>query len=345
MRQWVNGILGMGLIMAVVIAGISCMDQPQQSTDDAPTVKSVGAYLGQTPPGRQPKLFAPGIVSTPLTERDASWTPDGKEMYFSVSVEGVWVIARVRQLTDGSWSEPEVAPFSGRYNDIEPCAAPDGQRFFFVSWRPLSGQGEPETVSRIWVMDREGDGWGKPRDLGAPINSDLNVFYPSVTRDGTLYFTRREKDNTEFIWRARFRDGHYETPEKLPAVVNSAPTQFNACIAPDESCLIVSAWGRPDSVGSTDYYVAFRNPDDTWSKPINLGPDINTPVDEYTPAFSPDGRYFFFQRKQGELARHRPNRPLTYRELSQRFNRPENGLGDIYWVDAKVIYELRPVKQ
>ena len=61
-------------------------------------------------------------------------------------------------------------------------------------------------------------------------------------------------------------------PEKLPPQVNSGRSQFNAFVAPDESYLIVPIEGRSDSIGGCDYYVVFRNPDDRWSEPINLGP-------------------------------------------------------------------------
>ena len=52
-------------------------------------------------------------------------------------------------------------------------------------------------------MDREGDGWGEPYNLGPPVNSDAPEYYPSVTSDGTLYFTREGEDGVSATWRAR----------------------------------------------------------------------------------------------------------------------------------------------
>ena len=41
-----------------------------------------GPYLGQTPPGTTPKLFAPGVVSTGLYERDFAVAPEGREFFY-----------------------------------------------------------------------------------------------------------------------------------------------------------------------------------------------------------------------------------------------------------------------
>ena len=119
--------------------------------------------------------------------------------------------------------------------------------------------------------------------------------------------------------------------------MNSGRSQFNAFVASDESYLIVPVDGRPDSIGGTDYYVVFRDSDDRWSEPINLGPDVNTAgSQEFSPYVSPDGKYFFFMSSR--LAR--PER-LTFRGLRELQDRPGNGNADIYWVDAALVTSLR----
>jgi hypothetical protein len=252
---------------------------------------------------------------------------------------------------DGVWSEPEVTPFSqdSRFFNLEPAIAPDGSRFFFLSTRIPEGR-EPEpgeirswTNQDIWVMDREGDQWGEPYNLGPPVNTSAPEFFPSLARDGTLYFTRGSEDGAEsYIYRSRFVDGAYQEPERLGPQVNSTSNQFNAFIAPDESYLILSTAGRPDTRGGTDYYVVFRKPDDTWSEPVNLGEKVNTRLDaEYSPYVSPDGKYFFFM-----AARPRPDEAIPDTlswEFLQRFRaEPGSGNAAIYWMDAGFIQALRP---
>ncbi len=303
-----------------------------------------GPYLGQEPPGLEPRLFAPGFVSTGLATRDLAMTPDGDEVYFSVTLGDRTMIMVARQV-NGVWTEPEVAPFSGRYLDIEPTISADGRRFFFMSTRPQPGQEEkPGWVYQdIWVMDREGDGWGEPTNLGPPVDSDAPEYFPSVTADGTLYFTREGQDRVSSIYRSRLVDGVYTEPELLPPQVNCGTNRFNVFVAPDETFVIVPAMGRDDSLGGVDYYVAFRSDDDTWSEPINLGPAVNQPTGrEWSASLSPDRKYLFFMssRQDEEAAL-----PLTGRSITELLDlsiRPGQGSSDIWWVSAEVIEQLRP---
>lgn len=304
-----------------------------------------GDYLGQELPGMNPKLFAPGIVSTGLSERDMAITPEGDEIYFSGVIganhnfSAILVVKRV----EGRWSKPEVAPFSGHYMDLEPAISPDGQRFFFLSNRPLPGSSEPLGGEDIWVMERTAGGWSEPSNLGPPVNSEAAEFFPSVTRDGTLYFTRRGEGRSETIFRSRFIGGAYSEPEELGPEVNSGQTQFNAFIAPDESYLVVCVWGRDDSLGGVDYYVVFRSADDVWSEPLNLGDGINMAEgSEWSPYVSPDGEYFFFMSSRSTIEEgHSPDR-LDYEDMQRLHSLPMNGNSDIWWVDSGVISRLRP---
>lgn len=43
-----------------------------------------GPYLGQALPGPDPILFAPGIVSNGLSNRDITFSPDGREIIFGM---------------------------------------------------------------------------------------------------------------------------------------------------------------------------------------------------------------------------------------------------------------------
>lgn len=338
--------------LVVLVGWAACGPRGEREGQDEFPVLS-GEYLGQTLPGAEPEIFAPGIVSTGMYTRDLAMTPDGNEIYFGVAVGGFTVIMQTKS-ENGRWTKPEVAPFSAdpRYMNLEPFISPDGQRFYFLSNRPPAGGDlEPDEVGTwvnqdIWVMDRTGDGWGEPYNLGPPVNSDAAEYFPSVTSDGTIYFTRTPEGTREsYIYRSRLQNGSYTEPERLGAEVNSTMSQFNAFIAPDESYLILGVFGREDSRGSTDYYVVFRDRDDSWSGPINLGDRINTPRGgEFSPYVSPDGKYFLFMSTRTRSPEEFPEE-LTHSYLEEVYNGPRSGNCDIYWVDASFIEELRPVSQ
>jgi hypothetical protein len=302
-----------------------------------------GDYFGQTPPGEEPVMFAPGLISTELFTRDIAITPDGSEIYFS-SVTGIYDITQIlfTRRVDGVWTEPEVVSFSGNpdYMDVEPAISADGKKLYFLSNRPDSAGGPPEDQD-IWAVDRAGDGWGEPYNIGPPVNTEAGEFFPSFTNEGTLYFTRTAGGRTD-VFRSRFVDGVYQEPERLPDEVNSTPMQYNAFISWDESYLILSTPRREDCLGGDDYYVCFRNESDEWTEPMNMGDKVNTTGGrEHSPYVTRDGAYFFFMSArlaggfQGEG-------PMT-RDLMLKMHRePGGGQAGIYWMDASLIETLRP---
>jgi carboxyl-terminal processing protease len=308
-----------------------------------------GPYLGQAPPGTEPALFAPGIVSTGFYERDLAVSPDGKKIFYGL-VFGKHVTIMHTRLMNGAWTEPEIAPFARdlAYYYFEPAMSSDGKRLYFLCTRPPAGQ-EPKpgwAHQNIWAVDRLNDGsWGDPHIIGAPVSTDDEEYFPSVTRDGTMYFTRQKKgEEKSDIYRARLVNGAYEEAEMLPAAVNGTGNVYNACIAPDESFLVACVTGRDDSItkGLPHYYVFFRNPDDTWSDGINLGEKINFPgAQALSPSISSDGKYFFFASTRSvEIDATAPG-ALTARGIKEFYGRAQNGLADIYWIDASFIQSLR----
>lgn len=327
-----------GLILFLTGVVVSYSDGVKK---DFPVLK--GPYLGQKPPGKTPELFAPGIITTGMLTRDVAMTPDGKELYFCVAVGNyTFSTILVTKEVNGQWTEPEVVPHmeDPNYMNFEPCISHDGKKFFFLSNRPDTAKGKTKGNQDIWVMERTGNGWGEPYNLGGPVNTKDGEFFPSVTRDGTLYFSR-SKGRQNLIYRSRLKEGKYIEPEKLPKQVNCGAAQYNAFIAPDESYIIVPAVGREDSLGGTDYYIVFRNKDDTWNEPINMGEKINTPgTREYSASLSPDGKYLFFMSSR-TLPKEKLPAKLTYRFLKEIYNKPQNGNSDIYWIDAKIIEDLR----
>ena len=305
--------------------------------------KLSGPYLGQALPGDAPVLFAPGVVSTGMYTRDLAMTPDGNEIYYCVVLgQFRYSAIMVTRQVNGVWTDPEVAPFSGHtdWMDLEPCISHDGQHFYFMSNRPDTAAGDTSGGDEdIWVMDRQGDGWGEPYNLGAPVNSENEEYFPSITRDGTLYFTRQTVGSPiGFIYRSRLVDGRYTKPVKLPEQVNSGRTQYNACVAPDESYLIVPVWGREDSYGATDYYIVYRDEQDNWSEPVHLDERVNSADrNEYSPYITHDGKFFFFMSGRDTGAQV-PDR-LTADWIRHQYTSPGNGNPSIWWVSTEIFKE------
>ncbi len=329
------------LVSSIFVIGLLLYSCNQKSTNDnlASQLPSLtGPYLGQKLPGTKPEIFAPGIVSTGLYERDLTMTPDGKEIYFSVLLGAPHNRAHIVGVkeVDGVWSKPEIAPFSNEYGDIEPFIQPDGQKMYFISKRPLIEGKDNKYTYNMWYVNKTENGWSKAIPVGEPINGHGSVFYPSLTKSGSLYFSRKLENKVERIFRSKIIDGAFTEPELLPEVINSPDGVSNTLISPDEDFMIIPQIIESENYGGGDYYVSFRNEDDNWSELINLGAEINSPAWDYCPALSPDGKYFFFQRDA--WTEDLDGKILKYEDLLNI----HNGGGDIYWVDAKVITDLNP---
>jgi hypothetical protein len=232
---------------------------------------------------------------------------------------------------NGRWSPPEVASFSGtKYTDYDPFISPDGLRLFFISTRPNGDQPKQPNDYDIWVVDRQGNGWSEPHNLGAPVNTERPEYYPSVARNGTLYFSsNREGGQGSFdVYRSRFVHGQYQTPENLGPAVNSATAEIDNYIAADESYLVFAGYNRQGAPGLGDLYVSFFE-NGAWTPARLLGHGINSPAREYCPIGSQDGHYLYWTSKRGFVDSPR-TRGLTMPELRDSLRSVLNGQGNIY---------------
>jgi hypothetical protein len=114
------------------------------------------------------------------------------------------------------------------------------------------------------------------------------------------------------IYCSRFMNDRYHKPRNLGDSINSKYPDSCPCIAPDESYIVFQSV-RPDNCSpGFNLYVSFRETNGTWTKARNLGKKINKREASLL-KISPDGKYLFFKRES-----------------------------DIFWVDAKIIEELKP---
>lgn len=285
----------------------------------------------------EPAIFGEGVISGGSFDSHPAFAPDGKTLYFVRSTPNFnfWTIL-VSQFKNGKWQTPEVAPFSGEYSDADPFITADGKKFFFISKRPVAGKEKTDTD--IWMMEKTARGaWSEPQNLGAPVNSDADEWYPTLARNGMLYFGSERKGGKggSDLYRSRFTDSKYQEPENLGETVNTEFEEYEPFIAPDESFLIFMACGRKDSYGGCDIYTSY-NRDGAWTRPVNLGDKINSKRQEYSPKISPDGKYFFWTSCRNFTDQPTGKR-MNYPELMNQLNGVGNGLGDIYQIDVSAL--------
>lgn len=329
--------LVLGLVLIVATSVLS-----EQAEKSALT----GPYLGQKPPGLTPEVFAPGIVSTGLEEALCAFMPDNEEIVFSIiyrkphSPNPHSALVRSR-LENGAWSRPQVMKLAGDgYAYLYPFISYDGKELYFQSDMP-TGRPELKDKYNLWRCRRSGSEWGPPEPLPAPVNGRGDVSGPSMSKSGEFFYTlmsgRPERDG---IYSSRLRNGAFSHPERLPETVNVRQGSFDGVVSPDGSYYIVNVYRKEDSLGETDLYVSFRDNQGSWTPLQNLGPGINSKLNEGSARISADGRYIFFTGYFGnvDLFGDHP----TYDDILNSRIKPRCGNSDIYWVSGRIIEKLRP---
>ena len=290
-----------------------------------------------------PRLFGENVLSTPDDEFGGQFSPDGNTLWFSKSVPRFHLDTIFQShYRDGRWSEPEIAAFSGIWHDYDPSITPDGRRLYFISDRPRA-DGKPRHGYDIWYLDRTDGGWGEPKNAGAPLNGEWSSHYASVAANGNLYFTSDRPGSKGYldVWMSSFVDGHYAEPVNLGAEINGEQwANFEVYVAPDESYLIVSAYGHADTLGDCDLYVSYRR-DGAWLPLQHPGAPLNSAARDYTARVSPDGRYLFFTSERGMPTDTRTAK-WTYREFTTAARSVRNGLGNLYQIDLAAALPAPP---
>jgi len=293
------------IILTILIVFTSETSFTQNNTDDFPVLKV--PYLGQKPPGTTPLIFAPGIISTDDWEFSITFSKNGNELFFTRRKDqqtGNRLL--YMKIEGGRWSVPHPPPFAQDCREFEPNFAPDGIRLYYNSSRPL-----PENVSsphpfNQWVVYKQGSEWTGPEMIGSPI-MELFPMFATQAKDGTLYFTGNIERG---IYCAEYRNGHFENPERLPDVINSINWAGHPFIDPEERYIIFDS--NVDEKGKKNLYISFKDSNGEWTESINLNQSIGFTEHAAIPHVSFDGKYLFFSSR-----------------------------GDIYWVDAKIIEELK----
>jgi Tol biopolymer transport system component len=205
-----------------------------------------GPYLGQTPPGSAPEVFAPGLVSiTDRRDTKAVFSPDGQECFIGTVVSNTFTLLYTK-VDSGHWTDIAEASFLNKTGKREPFITPDGEKLFFTG-----------DVADIYVSTKSGDQWSAASKMGNPISTSSEEWHPTVTSDGTLYFCST-RDGDYFVYRSRLNEGQYTEVERLDSTVNtSGYSAWDPYIAADESYLIFTSQ-RPGGYGRADQYRRHR---------------------------------------------------------------------------------------
>ena len=250
-------------------------------------------------PQIQKTIFEPEHISTRLIEYSATFSPSGKEIYFSRSNDQ-WgkgnmkssIYFAIKQ--NQKWSKPKLVSFSGQYDDSAPYLADGGRTLYFISKRPSK---EVQQISMdIWKVERIKDNdWGIPVRLNNPINSAENEYCLRADKHGNLYFASDRKGGygQGDLYIAEKANNTYKPPVSLGNVLNSETGEWNLEVNKNGDVIIFEASDKPQNLSAYgDLYISFKS-NDIWSIPQNII-EINTTGSDLYPELIEDKNILYF---------------------------------------------------
>ncbi|HEY4797563.1 MAG TPA: hypothetical protein VII99_00655, partial [Bacteroidia bacterium] len=191
---------------------------------------------------------------------------------------------------------------NSEYADYVPVISADETELIFTSRRAGStgGQLDPngEFFEDIYISNKINGEWSAPTGIRS-LNTPTHDACVGLSPDGDLLFLYKPSKDllTGDLYVSVFSGGEWATPVKLDSPINQDNCiESSASLAADGNTLYFSS-DRPGGYGKRDIYRVTKLSNGEWSKPMNLGPTINTPEDEDAPFIHPDGKILYFSSK------------------------------------------------
>jgi len=243
--------------------------------------------------------YTPQNLGSGVNTTDAEYFPaltaDGETLIFTRQInenEDFWM----SHFKDNTWTT--AIPLSTkintiRYNEGAQTISPDGKYLFFTGCNRPDGMGRCD----IYVSHREGNDWGEPYNVGAPVNSEFWESQPTISPDGrTLYFisNRTGGSGGYDIWKSTITDDAKWGPAiNLGPEINTSYDENTPFLHADGKTLYFASNGWP-GFGNKDIYYSRMDESGKWQKPVNIGYPINSFEDESGLIVSADGNLGFF---------------------------------------------------
>lgn len=273
-----------------------------------------------------------------LNVRDFCISSANDEIYFTAQspFQEISQILSMKKLK-GKWSDPILMPFSDKFSDLEPFLSPDQTKLYFASNRPLNDSSDTAKDYDIWYVKRENKNspWSAPINMGKPVNSKNDEFYPSVAANNNLYFTSDAPGGIgkDDIYFCEYRNGAYQEAKLLGPEINSTGYEFNAFISQNEDFLIYTKYNSEGGLGSGDLYLSRKDNANQWSKAENMGNSINTKFMEYCPYYDEANETLYFTSRRNSI---QPRKFKSVAEFNQYLAENENGNSRIYKVKMRI---------
>jgi len=157
----------------------------------------------------------------------------------------------------------------------------------------LAFMGKNPFYDGVYVAVKEGEVWGRPLNITPSIASDGNMDVVALSPDGKRMLLAVIDEFTSNLYESVYENDRWNPAVSLGKPINSKYYEAFASYSPDGKSIYFSS-NRRESLGGMDIFRSDLGDDGTWSEPLNLGPAVNTLLNEDTPFLSPDGKRLYF---------------------------------------------------
>ncbi|KAA3439365.1 OmpA family protein [Rufibacter hautae] len=231
------------------------------------------------------------------------------------------------------------------YSEHSPVISSDDNYLLFTSRSAAVTGGKEaedgEYFEDIFETRRLGqDQWETPKSLSGRLNgTGHDASIQLFDNDSKLLMYRQDEGGDIFM---TSRDGgDWGQPQKLNKNVNSKGFESDAFISRDGTTLYYST-SQFSQNGDLDIYYSKRQPNGEWGAPKNFGNGVNTPYDEDSPYFTPDGLTMYFSSRGHSTMGGYDIFTMSFDTVARRWSRPVNMGYPVNTPDDDTYYRLSP---
>ncbi len=240
---------------------------------------------------------------------------------------------------------------NSEYPDYAPTISEDEKFMAFTSRRPGENANDRlaedhEYYEEILVSEQVNGIWTAARNPGAPLNTGYHNASVNISPDGTELIIYHDTGGGDLLLSNRKKDGTWSSPQPMEGI-NTEFLESSATITQDDKMIYFTS-NRPGGYGGTDIYSCELGKGGRWVNIKNLGPLINTELDEEGVFISASGQHLYFSSNglagMGDLDIYRSTYDPSTKEWGEPVNLgyPINSVeNDIYFVltaDEKFAY-------